>query len=228
MSTSLLYHGFGIRGYRYVRTDFFEGEVVFQIEQERHTYRCPACGALEVTAHGTETRLFRCLPIGGKATHVLFAIPRVECQSCRVTRQVQVDFADPRRRYTHAFERYALELSRYTTIQDAARHLGVSWDTVKDIQKRYLESHFGKPKLKHLRRLAIDEIAVGKGHRYLTVVLDLESGAARALRPWSRFGDACAPPERRSKPSLSICPPPTSRPSRRTCPERSSSSTIFT
>jgi hypothetical protein len=34
MSTSLLYHGFGIRGYRYVRTDYFEGEVVFTIEQD--------------------------------------------------------------------------------------------------------------------------------------------------------------------------------------------------
>jgi hypothetical protein len=29
---------------------------------------------------------------------------------------------------THAFERYALELSKFTTIQDAAQHLDVSWD----------------------------------------------------------------------------------------------------
>jgi transposase len=197
MSTSLLYHAFGIRGYHHVRTDFFEGEVVFRIEQERQSLRCPVCGSGEVTAHGTETRLFRSVPIGGKATHVLFAIPRVECHSCHLTRQVQVDFADPRRRYTHAFERYALELSRFTTIQDAARHLGVGWDTVKDIQKRFLEKHFAKPKLKDLRRLAIDEIAVGKGHRYLTIVLDLESGAvvfvgdgkgAAALEPfWRRL-----------------------------------------
>ena len=35
MSTSLLYHGFGVRGYRYARTDFLEGEVVFTIEQDR-------------------------------------------------------------------------------------------------------------------------------------------------------------------------------------------------
>jgi transposase len=197
MSTSLLYHAFGIRGYHHVRTDFFEGEVMFRIEQERHALRCPVCGSAEVTAHGTETRLFQCVPIGGKRTHVLFAIPRVECHHCHLTRQVELGFAEPRRRYTHAFERYALDLSRYTTIKDAAWHLGVSWDTVKDIQKRYLEKHFAKPKLKHLRLLAIDEIAVGKGHRYLTVVLDLESGAvvfvgdgkgADALEPfWKRL-----------------------------------------
>jgi transposase len=197
MSTSLLYHGFGIRGYRYVRTDFMEGEIVFTIEQDRHSLRCAACGSQRVTAHGGETRLFRNLPVGSRPTHLLFQIPRVECHDCHRTRQVQFGFADPRRRYTLAFERYALELSQRMTIQDVSLHFGVSWDTIKDIQKRYLEKHFARPKLKHLRLLAIDEIAVGKGHRYLTVVLDLESGAvvfvgdgkgAEALEPfWRRL-----------------------------------------
>jgi len=197
MSTSLLYHGFGIRGYRYVRTDFFEGEVMFTIEQERHTLRCPACGSQRLTAHGGERRLFRNLPIGSRRTHVLLQVPRVECHDCHKTRQVPIGFAEPRRRYTHAFERYALELSRHMTIKDVADHLGVGWDTIKDIQQRHLEKHFAKPKLKHLRLLAIDEIAVGKGHHYLTVVLDLESGAvvfvgegkgAEALEPfWQRL-----------------------------------------
>ena len=35
MSTSLLYHALGIRGYRYVRTDYFSGAIVFTIEQPR-------------------------------------------------------------------------------------------------------------------------------------------------------------------------------------------------
>ena len=63
------------------------------------------------------------------------------------------------------------------TIKDVAHHLGVSWDVVKEIQKQDLKQRFGKPKLKHLRQLAIDEISVGKGHHYVTIVLDLESGA---------------------------------------------------
>jgi transposase len=66
MSTSLLYHAFGIRGYRYVRTDYLEGEVVFSIEQGRHTYQCPVCGSRQVTAHGEVARLFRGVPIGAK------------------------------------------------------------------------------------------------------------------------------------------------------------------
>lgn len=197
MSTSLLYHAFGIRGYRYVRTEYLEGEVVFTIEQSRHTLQCPVCGSRQVTAHGQVPRLFRGVPIGSKGTRVMLGIPRVECQACGVTRQAAVAFADPRKHYTHAFERYALELSAHMTIQDVAQHLGVSWDTIKDIQKQDLQRHFSKPKLRELRQIAIDEIAVAKGHRYLTVVLDLVSGAvvfvgdgkgADALEPfWKRL-----------------------------------------
>src|SRR6266571_758464 len=156
MSTSLLYHAFGIRGYRYVRSDYFEGEVIFSIEQGRHTLRCPVCHSVEVTAHGEVPRLFRTIPIGSKGTEVFLKIPRVHCPACQVTRQVTVSFADPYKSYTHAFERYALELSQCMTIQDVARHLGVSWDTIKDIQANNLQSRFGKPKLRKLKQIAID------------------------------------------------------------------------
>ena len=63
------------------------------------------------------------------------------------------------------------------TILDVARHLKTSWDIVKDIQKRYLTKRFKNIRLKNLRQIAIDEISIGKGHQYLTVVLDLVSGA---------------------------------------------------
>jgi hypothetical protein len=41
MSTSLLYQAFGIRGFEYRRTDFFEGRVCFTLLQPRERYRCP-------------------------------------------------------------------------------------------------------------------------------------------------------------------------------------------
>src|SRR5262249_41296621 len=96
------------------------------------------------------------------------------------------------RTYTKAFERYALELSRHMTILDVARHLGVSWDVVKDVQKRDLSRRYAKPRLKGLRWIAIDEIAVRKGHRYLTGVLDLETGAVVFVGD-GKGGDALKP-----------------------------------
>jgi transposase len=115
--------------------------------------------------------------IGGKPVYLLLAVPRVECHGCGVVRQVKIAFADPRVTYTQAFQRYALELSRYMTIKDVANHLGISWDVIKEIQKADLKRRFDRPKLKHLRQIAIDEISTAKGHVYLTIVLDLASGA---------------------------------------------------
>jgi transposase len=197
MSTSLLYHAFGIRGYHYTRTDYQDGQTIFTIRQEPETCRCSACGSPRLNFRGRVERRFRTVPIGRRATFVVLPIPRVECQACGVVRQVKIPFADPRRSSTNSFERYALELGRRMTIRDVALHLGVSWDVIKDIQKRDLARRFARPKLKYLRRLAIDEIAIAKGHRYLTVVLDLDSGAvvfvgdgkgAKALKPfWKRL-----------------------------------------
>jgi transposase len=197
MSTSLLYHAFGIKGYRYVRTAYVQGQTIFTLGQEPETCRCSACGSDDVVSRGHVERRFRCLPIGTRPTFHVLPVPRVECRACGVVRQVDIRFADPRRSYTRRFERYVLELSRRMTIRDVAAHLGVGWDLVKDIQKRDLSRRFAKPKLKHLRRIAIDEIAVAKGHRYMTIVMDLDSGAvvfvgdgkgADALKPfWKRL-----------------------------------------
>jgi transposase len=177
MSTSLLYHAFGARGYDYVNTEYSQGAVTFTIEQPRPSFRCPACGSDDVIRRGETARRFRSVSIGSKPVYLAFAVPRVACRNCGAVRQLRIGFADPRVSYTKAFGRYALELSRHMTIKDVARHLCISWDVIKEIQKGDLQRRFGTPKLKHLRQIAIDEISIGKGHRYLTIVLDLESGA---------------------------------------------------
>jgi len=115
--------------------------------------------------------------MGAKVVFFDLEVQRVGCLRCGSIRQVSLGFADPRFSYTHAFERYALELSRHMTIQDVARHLSVSWDVIKEMQKRDLTRRFSKLCLKDLQMIAIDEISIRKGHRYLTVVLDMISGA---------------------------------------------------
>jgi transposase len=197
MSTSLLYHRFGIVGYHYVHQKFEAGMTFFRIEQPRERLRCSACGSDNVWAQGGVERCFRGLPIGNQPTLIELKVPRVHCFDCDKVRQVKIPFADPKKHYTRSFERYALELSQHMTIKDVADHLMVSWNTIKEIQAKYLTRRFGKPKLHKLKQIAIDEINIGKGHRYLTVVLNLLTGAVvfvgdgkgvDALKPfWKRL-----------------------------------------
>jgi transposase len=197
MSTSLLYHGFGIQGYQHVHTKYHDGAIHFRLRQEVFSLRCPECSSYQVKRRGQVMRRFRTLPIGDKPVWIELLVQRVSCLLCGVLRQVKINFASRRRSYTRAFARYALGLSRHMTIQDVARHLGVSWDLIKEIQKQHLLRRFARPKLHKLKQIAIDEISIGKGHRYLTVVLDLKSGAvvfvgegkgSEALEPfWARL-----------------------------------------
>jgi transposase len=156
-------------------TRYEEGKVVFAIRQEPNRMKCSRCGGANLIRRGTCVRRFRGLPIGRKAVWIDLPVQRVQCLTCKAVQQVDVEFASRRRSYTKSFERYAVQLCRLTTIQDAAWHLGVSWDVVKDIDKRYLGRRFGRPKLGRLKLIAIDELCIGKG-RYLTLVLNLKSG----------------------------------------------------
>jgi transposase len=197
MSTSLLYHGFGIVGYRHQRCDFVGGEIQVTVEPPPHRLRCGACRSRRVIRRGGRKRRFRGLPIGRRAVWIVLRVPRLECKACGAVRQADVPFAPGQHGYTKRFARYVVELARHMTMWDVAQHLGVSWNLVKELWKGELRRRFRRPRLKDLRLVAIDEISIGSGHRYLTVVLDLESGAvvfigegkgADALDPfWKRL-----------------------------------------
>jgi transposase len=176
MSTSLLYHRFGIRGYQYTRTDYQNGQTIFTIHQAPETCHCSACGSPQVQSRGRVERRFRTVPIGSHATFVVLPIPRVECQACGVVRQVKVAFADVRRSYTSSFERYALTWSPHDH-PGRGEHLGVA-DVIKDIQKRDLHAVSPSPSSSTCGT-SPSTTAIAKGHRYPTVVADLE-------RSWSR------------------------------------------
>ncbi len=197
MSTSLLYHTWGIRGYTYVHTRYEKGRTIFRVKQDASELRCPCCGSRELKKRGATERTFKATPVGNRSILIELPVQRVECLDCGVVRQVNVTFAKERRSYTKSFERYALDLSRHMTIKDVAHHLHVGWDTIKDIQKRHLHRRYDKPKLGKLKRIAIDEIYLGSHSGYLTIVMDLASGAvievakgksAASLEPfWKRL-----------------------------------------
>ena len=177
MSNQWLYQIFALSGYRLVKVTPDEGRALIQVEPQPHRVCCPKCGSKEVIRKGAETRWLRNLPVGSEMSWVILEIPRVHCAYCNLTRQIHLGLAEPRRSYTRAFERYVLELLQYMVIQDVVRHLAISWDMVKDIQKRHLKRHYSKPALKDVTRIAIDEICIGRSYRFVTLVLDLDTGA---------------------------------------------------
>jgi transposase len=198
MSTSLLYHTQNIIGYTCGRIFYENGSTFFRIHPQERLIRCPLCGSRDVQSRGRVERTIMLLPTGRHKNYARLNIPRVYCKTCNKLRQIEVGFTFEYRPYSKAFERYVRDLCEIMTISDVARFLSVPWNTVKEIHKRYLARKYNRPNLKNLRSLAIDEISVRKGHRYLTVVLNQETGAvvfvgdgkgADALVPfWKQLG----------------------------------------
>ena len=69
------------------------------------------------------------------------------------------------------------------TLSDVAELTLLSWDTVKTITKTHLAKDYGKPALRGVRYLGIDEIHLGKKTRFYTIVLDLEDGRILWAKP---------------------------------------------
>jgi transposase len=137
---------------------------------------CAVCGQDGGRLHMHGTRRVRDLNLAHARVDLVVPNRKLRCANCRTIRTEGHSFLGPYRRHTLRFERAVADLCRHLPIKQVADHYDLSWDTVKDIDKRRLEREVGTPCYDGLRLLAVDEVAVHKGHTYLTTVLDLETG----------------------------------------------------
>jgi transposase len=91
----------------------------------------------------------------------------------------QCAFVDKGCRYTNRFCRLVSGLCRHMSIQAVSRHLGVRWETVKNMDRYVLESTLpalDPSQLTGLTMIGVDEVARAKGHDYMTVIYDMVEG----------------------------------------------------
>ena len=89
------------------------------------------------------------------------------------------DFVYKGNRYTKRFCQLVSGLCRHMSIQAVSRHLGVRWETVKNMDRFHLEltlPALDPSQLKNLQYIGVDEVARAKGHDYMTVVYDMVEG----------------------------------------------------
>ena len=137
---------------------------------------CHGCGCRATGVHSWTQRKVRDLNMATARLWVSCRYRKVFCAHCHGIHIEDLELFHPYLRVTHRMAQYVYQLCQYMTVSEVARHLGLNWKTVKDIDKYYLERDYGQPDLDGIRILAVDEISIRKGHRYLTVVLDYLSG----------------------------------------------------
>jgi len=137
---------------------------------------CHVCGQAAAGVHSWDRRLLRDLNLGAARVWINCRYRKIRCRRCRSFRVEDLEFFDPYQRVTRRLARYIYELCKVLNIQEVADHFALDWKTVKRVDQTFLEQAFHRTDYDGLRILAVDEVAVKKGHNYMTVVLDHETG----------------------------------------------------
>ena len=126
---------------------------------------CHGCGQKACGVHSWTDRTVRDLNIATARVWIRCRYRKLFCPRCQGIHIEDLELFHPYLRVTRRMAQYVYQLCRMLTVSDVARHLGLNWKTVKDIDKYYLERDYGQPDLNGLRILAVDEISIRKGHR---------------------------------------------------------------
>ncbi len=140
---------------------------------------CPECGR-KMRGHGADRRKWRHLDSCQFKTFLVADVPRVNCPD-HGTQTVKVPWAEPRGRFTALFERFAIDVMLACSTKQAAELLRISWDESDGIKQRAVARGLVRRVDEPVRRVCVDEKAVGRGQTYVTVVSSLDSGRARVL-----------------------------------------------
>jgi len=137
---------------------------------------CHRCGQRVSGVHSWTRRKVRDLNLATARLWITCQYRKVFCAHCQGIHIEDLELFHPYLRVTTRLARYIYQLCQLMTVSEVARHLSLDWKTVKAIDKFYLQRDYGQPDYQGLRILAVDEISIRKGYRYLSVVLDYLSG----------------------------------------------------
>lgn len=137
--------------------------------------RCPVCARFYSLYDHAPERVYRHLDTMQMETYIHLRPPRVNCPQHGV-RQVDSEFGENGSDMTFAFESHVLRVARECSIEATGRLLGLSWDRSWNTLKRAVDRGKLRKPLRLPKRIGVDEKAISKGHKYETIVYDLESG----------------------------------------------------
>lgn len=135
---------------------------------------CSGCERPDLPVHEYCRRRIRDLPMLGRAVHLQVTLRRVACPDCGA-RMEAVSWLDRHARLTRRLADAASALCARMATTHVAALFGLHWSTVRTLDQRRLTAAVAALPEAAPRRLAMDEFALHKGHRYASVVLDADT-----------------------------------------------------
>ena len=155
--------------------------LVVSVESTLRRLRCPHCGFKCHRVHDRRAKKIRDLDVSGRRATLVWSRRRMVCDSC------DSRFLEEH----HAFEggltaRLARRLvadAKVMTLRAAARRRGVGWHKINDLVRAWAEIAAARRRSRRCRVLLVDETSIRKRHRYVTVIVNGDTGKTLAMVP---------------------------------------------
>jgi transposase len=141
---------------------------------------CSICGKQCAGYDHLPERLYQFVPLWNMRVELAYSARRVECAEHGVVVE-RVPWATGKQTTTVAFDVFLSQWARLLSWQEAANRFGTTWDTVRRAIEMVVDHGLEHRSLEGIHSIGVDEMAIGKGHVYATLVYQIDHGMRRLL-----------------------------------------------
>ena len=141
---------------------------------------CSGCHRPAVGYDHLAERSFEFIPVWGFLVFLLYRMRRVHCTTCGVVVE-EVPWADGKHSLTKAYMIFLARWARKLSWKETAESFRTSWDTVCHAVQFVVGWGLAHRTLGPISAIGVDEIQYAKGHKYLTLVYQIDPDLTRLL-----------------------------------------------
>ena len=177
--------GFVYQNIQLVRDDAAPNGARIEVQvREREGSRalCSGCGRKGPAYDRLPERHFAFVPLWGLTVALVYAMRRVQCRQCGVKVE-RVPWCEPGSKspMTTAMAVFLSRWARLLSWRQVSVTFAVSWESVYRAVQWVVEYGLAHRDLAGITAIGVDEVAYSKGHKYLTLVYQLDAGCRRLL-----------------------------------------------
>lgn len=152
-----------------------EGAIYFAVACNAKRLPCPSCGAADQPIHDRIERRWQHLHFFQFRAYIDARLPRVACEACGKTLQVDVPWARAGAGFSLVLEAFVIALCQAMPVAHVARLVGVSDDRIWRVLKHHVAQARAREDHSTVRRIGVDETSTRRGQRYLTLFHDADA-----------------------------------------------------
>ena len=173
-----------LRGFVYHRARFSPDHKSIELSVRPRKGSAAICSRCHQPAPGYDQlteRRFEFIPLWGFFVFLLYTMRRVDCRRCGAVVVEEVPWGDGKRTLTRAYMLFLARWARRLSWKETAQAFRTSWDRVFDAVEHVVAWGLEHRQLGQIDAIGVDEIQYAKGHKYLTLVYQIDLGVTRLL-----------------------------------------------